>query len=279
MAQQSNGQLQIGAVGTTGNYQYVIFDPYNSPSISFNTSGPIGTIAFSGDFVSAIRLVPPATISMLPSATRQGWGIQPGSSAADLTFNQIAPTAPITATSITSNVLTVTIANELEAGEQPVLVGTQEAFLNGQQVTVLASGLSSTQFEANFTHADYTNSSDTGTLSLGGAIGFSNQNGSAGILIEGSASVTKLFMGTTGGNAITFQAFPGGSGRTYADLLTNSIAVQGTGTAGVLFGDPNSPDGGISRLGAASLAIGNGTAGDFHRKSKVNGNQPARVDG
>ena len=176
MAQQSTGQLQIGAVGTTGYYQYVTFDPYNSPNISFQTSGPIGTLAFSGDIVSSIRLVSPATISELPSATRQGWEIQPGNSAADLTFSNIPPTAPIIATSITSNVLTVTIANALEAGDQPVLVGTQESFLNNQQVTVLASGLSSTQFQANFTHANYTNSSDTGTLSLGGAIGFSNQN-------------------------------------------------------------------------------------------------------
>ena len=76
-------------------------------------------------------------------------------------------------------------------------------------------------------------------------------------------------MSTTGGNAISFEAFAGGSGRTYADLLTNSIAVQGTGTAGVLFGDPNAPDGGISRLGAASLAIGNGTAGDYSGNLKL----------
>ena len=43
------------------------------------------------------------------------------------------------------------------------ITGTAESFLNNQTVTVLSSGLSTSQFEANYTTANYTNASDTGT--------------------------------------------------------------------------------------------------------------------
>ena len=75
----------------------------------------------------------------------------------------------ITATDIGTNganVLTVTCSNSFQTGNTVVLSGTGEAFLNGQTVTVLAAGLSSSQFRANFTHANYTNASDTGTANL-----------------------------------------------------------------------------------------------------------------
>jgi hypothetical protein len=74
----------------------------------------------------------------------------------------------ITAWSITSNVVTFTInsnaagANPLIAGNVVTLNGFQfnassssgQALFNNQQVTVISTGLSSTQFEANFTHAN-----------------------------------------------------------------------------------------------------------------------------
>src|SRR5271157_6255854 len=72
-------------------------------------------------------------------------------------------TAPITATSVTSNVLTVTASNQFQAGDTVNITGTAESFLNNQTVTVLSTGLSTSQFEANFTTANYTNASDTGT--------------------------------------------------------------------------------------------------------------------
>jgi lysophospholipase L1-like esterase len=61
----------------------------------------------------------------------------------------------ITAWSITSNVVTFTATNSLVGGE-PLLLskfGTS-TFFNGQIATVLASGLSGTQFKVNFTHAN-----------------------------------------------------------------------------------------------------------------------------
>jgi len=68
---------------------------------------------------------------------------------------------------VTSNVLTIQSVNTLQAGDQVTLSGlTTATFLNGQTVTVLSSGLSSTQFSANYTHADYAAASDTGTASI-----------------------------------------------------------------------------------------------------------------
>ncbi len=74
----------------------------------------------------------------------------------------------ITATSITSDMLTVTANNTLAVGESVTLNGTEESFLNGTTVTVISA--SSTQFEADVTQSDYTNSSDTGTASAGAGL-------------------------------------------------------------------------------------------------------------
>jgi hypothetical protein len=74
-------------------------------------------------------------------------------------------TGAITATSIASNVLSVTYNTgaTFNAGDVVTLIDTGEAFLNGQAVTVLASPApTSTSFHANFTHGNYTNAADTG---------------------------------------------------------------------------------------------------------------------
>lgn len=71
--------------------------------------------------------------------------------------------AAITNISLTSNVVTVTANNAFTAGQVVVIKDLVTAtFLNDVQLTVLASGLSGTQFEANFTHADYPSAADTG---------------------------------------------------------------------------------------------------------------------
>jgi hypothetical protein len=72
--------------------------------------------------------------------------------------------AAVTATSITSDVLTVTCNNAFLVGETVVLNGTVESILNGQPLTVISA--SSTQFTASFIAADYTNIADTGTATL-----------------------------------------------------------------------------------------------------------------
>jgi len=72
--------------------------------------------------------------------------------------------ANITATSITSNVLTVTAGNTFVPGQVAAIAGTAETFLNGQSVTITTAN--AIQFTANFTNADYTNGADTGTATV-----------------------------------------------------------------------------------------------------------------
>lgn len=74
----------------------------------------------------------------------------------------------VTATSVTSNVVTVTCANSFTAGQQVALnnltVHPELNYPNAGLFTVLSSGLSGSQFKANFTHKDYTTASEsTGT--------------------------------------------------------------------------------------------------------------------
>lgn len=62
----------------------------------------------------------------------------------------------VTSTSVTSNVITVIANNSLVAGQLVLGSGfTTTTALNGQPLTVLPTGLSATQFTANFTHANY----------------------------------------------------------------------------------------------------------------------------
>jgi hypothetical protein len=83
------------------------------------------------------------------------------------------PTTNITATSVLSNVLTVSTPNTLIVGEEVYIQGTAETFLNGQTVTVTGivnPGSPNGGFTANFTAGDYTNIADTGTVAIVDAI-------------------------------------------------------------------------------------------------------------
>jgi hypothetical protein len=113
-------------------------------------------------------------ITRLPKAIVNGDGsVQPG--IPDNWFFVGPGTAPsveaysaaavnITGTAIAANVLTVTANNSFIVGQSVTLNGTAESFLNGQIVVVASAG--STQFTAAFTHANYSNPSDTGTASF-----------------------------------------------------------------------------------------------------------------
>jgi len=69
----------------------------------------------------------------------------------------------ITSFSITSNVVTFQAANTFSVGESVTISGlTNGSYLNGQTLTVLATGLSGAQFECSFTHADVPPTSDAG---------------------------------------------------------------------------------------------------------------------
>lgn len=79
----------------------------------------------------------------------------------DISFKHTGPatadaTAVVTAWSITGGVATFTAANNFVAGQAVALTGflNTGAFFNDQTIVVLPAGLSPTQFEATFAHAD-----------------------------------------------------------------------------------------------------------------------------
>ena len=73
--------------------------------------------------------------------------------------------ATVTAFAISSNVVTVTADNYFVAGEKVVIRGlTTGTYLNGQVLTINPTGLSSTQFQAYFTHANVVSTADIGTV-------------------------------------------------------------------------------------------------------------------
>jgi hypothetical protein len=74
--------------------------------------------------------------------------------------------AVITAFSITANVVTFQAVNTFVTGQRVVISGLSSSAgtaLDGQDLTVLAAGLSGTQFECNFSGADVPLTSDSGT--------------------------------------------------------------------------------------------------------------------
>jgi hypothetical protein len=89
----------------------------------------------------------------------------------------------ISATSISGNVLTVTAQNSYSVGQQVVISGTAEPFLNGQVLTVtLANPF---QFRAAFTHSNYANSAEPL-----GAVASIADNGTAVSVISTSTTST-----------------------------------------------------------------------------------------
>jgi len=90
----------------------------------------------------------------------------------------LMPPAAITEFSISGNEVTFVANNQFVAGQRVAISGlTTGTFLNGHKVTVLASNLQTTEFAADFTHADvgYTPDSGSATLALFG--GWTAQSG------------------------------------------------------------------------------------------------------
>lgn len=92
-----------------------------------------------------------------------------GSNSPDVLVTDLRPPfafgagSTITSLSITSNVITLQAANTFFVGENVAISGlTQETDLNGLTLTVLATGLSASQFECSLTHADVPPTSNLG---------------------------------------------------------------------------------------------------------------------
>lgn len=68
---------------------------------------------------------------------------------------------------LTSNVVTILATNTLVAGQVVTISGLPTAtFLNGAVVTVISTGLSGSQFEFNFTHANYSTNPEAGVATV-----------------------------------------------------------------------------------------------------------------
>jgi len=109
----------------------------------------------------------PLTANFIPaSVDTEGPGI-PWQTPEDATSNATASNAPIgiTSFSITGNVVTFsTTPNTLAAGQTVLIENMQSGtYLNGQTLTVSPTGLSSSAFQASFTHADVASTADAGT--------------------------------------------------------------------------------------------------------------------
>jgi len=96
--------------------------------------------------------------------------IATGSNATDVLVTNLSPAfafsagASITSFSISNNVVTFQAANSFYAGENVVIQQlTTGTYLNGLTLTVLGTGLTESQFACAFTHADVSQTSDSGT--------------------------------------------------------------------------------------------------------------------
>lgn len=89
--------------------------------------------------------------------------VGPGAPPSFIASSNQGGAAKITAFSIAANVVTFEAENVFTAGELVGISGLSVAtFLNGKSLTVSSSGLSGTQFEAGFTHANVSTTADNG---------------------------------------------------------------------------------------------------------------------
>lgn len=169
----------------------------------------------------------------------------------------------ITATSITTNVLTVTAFGHTFAPGQVVrLADTGEAFLNGQNVTI-ATVVAGVSFTAPFTHANYTNGVDTGTVSYTdypitdgqmNAYGVFILNGTppanstvtfpdrqnVNFSVVGGLGVEETIILQTTGAGAAISLFPGTTVTAYTDGQTNILEANNTAVP-VVIPPPSSP--------------------------------------
>jgi hypothetical protein len=124
----------------------------------------------------------------------------------------------ITATLISGDVLFVAANNaNLTVGEQVIIQGTDESFLNNQFVTIaslVGPGPLHSGFTANFTASSYFNSSDTGTVGPGTDFFFFGLTGDCATLLSGSPTGCVVAIANNAGTITTTTApvFSGTSG-------------------------------------------------------------------
>ena len=170
----------IGIGSTTGTH-FKLYEPafsnayYNDPSTGVISLCGTGTGTDTSPWQYTFGFTVPGTQPLMNTTPNVGFPLQLSASLTDRCsgwtefINPNSSPANITATSVVSNVLTVTASNSnLPVGEEVIIQGTGEVFLNGQSVIVaslLGSAPTYTGFTASFTTGDYANPADTGTVS------------------------------------------------------------------------------------------------------------------
>jgi hypothetical protein len=143
----TGGGISCPKVGE--NYTFTVSGGAGSGVVSSALFGQMGGYAATGTTISGA----PNVFSLNPA-----WSL----SQMNGLFARFSGTL-ITGWSITSNVVTMTGPNSFNAGDTPYLVFfANGTFFDNQSITISATGLSNTQFEFSFTHADTSFTADSG---------------------------------------------------------------------------------------------------------------------
>jgi hypothetical protein len=194
----------------------------------------------------------------------------------------------LTGFSIVSNVITVTTITQVTpfvAGQQITVSNmVQNTFLNGAVLTVLSTGLSATQFEANYTFSGTMTATDAGALTPNTTFAFAQNVDQAFTPPPGQSVAFAMVDEWTGSGVATgdqlfcpcaygcFQQICGGTG---GDSFTPHLSSQSahiaiptlppgaviTGIYGIAFANKNSING--SFIGLQAVYSGVGSPSDF----------------
>lgn len=186
----------ISTCSPFSNITGAILGPLNATINSFTISA--GVITFQGSNNFQVGNV--FKVSGLTSTA----GIELNDQIFTVTASVPSTSFPLTSVAVDgADVLTVLAINNLVVGETVTFSGVGTAtFLNGVTVTVIATGLSGTQFEANFTHAMYGPTDDIGTVTLNGSFTANtsfadvSQTFDAGIAVPLIANITGVGTGS-----------------------------------------------------------------------------------
>lgn len=227
-----------------------ITTPASAPSLAFVANGNLSpTSGFKYGFCGKNSSTGHVSTMSPPSA-----------STGPLSNNTVVEsnvTVAVTNIALTTNVITVTCANNFKPG-QSVLMGTMTTatFLNGVTLTVVSA--SGSQFTAAYVHANYPSAADTGTCTMTVSVPnspyiYTVAHGST-FLSDGGVkfSATSLALTSTGGapttgqynvntstGAYTFAAADAGKGivvtYTYALAVSTGVNIQVSSTG---YADP-----------------------------------------
>jgi hypothetical protein len=156
----ADGNFWVEDVSNNPGVLTLAFDGVTANSFASAVNGPgVEYVAFN-DLTSGSDVPRQVT----PEWTDKISQVGPGAPPAFIASNNTAGAVPITGFSISSNIVTLEAVNSFTAGELVGTTGLTVAdYLNGLSFTVLGTGLSGTQFEIEFTHADVGTTADTGT--------------------------------------------------------------------------------------------------------------------